>query len=273
MIDYLDTVQHMDALDLLRSLPDASVDMIFTDPPYGHNNNNGDLIQRRELALGKEKAVRESRPILNDGPEANDLFYRFLGEAQRVLKPGACCCCCCCGGGGPDPQFARWTLWMDEVIGFKQAVVWDKGPMGMGWHYRRSYEFVLVAQKPGAACKWYDVTRAIENIIRPGNGASKQIPAESDHPTKKPVGLAMWFIRLHSQPGDIVCDPFAGGGSTLKAARLLGRRFIGADLDLYWVDYTRRELQQPYTPPLFDLDAPAPPAAAQLPLMGEGDAP
>lgn len=46
-------------------------------------------------------------------------------------------------------------------------IVWDKGPMGMGWHYRRSYETVLVAEKPGAACRWYDDTNGIENIIRP----------------------------------------------------------------------------------------------------------
>ena len=53
----------------------------------------------------------------------------------------------CVLGGGPDPQFARWSLWMNEVFNFKQMVVWDNGPMGMGWHYRRSYETVLVGTK------------------------------------------------------------------------------------------------------------------------------
>jgi hypothetical protein len=138
-----------DCIEIMRGMPDASVDFIFTDPPYGHNNNNNnDLIHRREAALGKTKSVPDewARPIANDGEEANDIFRQFLVEAKRLLKPGCCCCCCCCGGGGPDPQFARWSLWMDEIIGFKQAIVWDKGPIGMGWHYRRSYEFVLVAE-------------------------------------------------------------------------------------------------------------------------------
>jgi DNA modification methylase len=111
-------------------------------------------------------------------------------------------------------------------------VVWDKGPMGMGWHYRRSYETVLVAQKPGAACKWHDVTDSVENIIRPGtNGIRKIIPQADDHPTPKPVALAAHFIRLHTQPGDLVLDPFAGRGWVGQACIALGRRYIGIEID------------------------------------------
>lgn len=222
---------HADALTALADIPDSSIDMVFTDPPYGHNNAaNGDLISRARHALGQAKAedAEHVRAILNDGPEANDLFRSVLPELFRVLKPGSCCCCCFGGGGGPDPQFARWSLWMDEVFDFKQMVVWDKGPMGMGWHYRRSYEVVLVGQKPGSACKWYDTTNAVENIIR---GVNKIIPRGHQHPTTKPVGLAAHFIKLHSQPGEVVLDPFCGGGSTLEAARGLGRKSIGIDLD------------------------------------------
>jgi len=70
----LDTIYHMEALELMAQLPDQSVDLILTDPPYGHNNNNGDLIQRREVALGTQKSVSASRPIANDGLEAGELF-------------------------------------------------------------------------------------------------------------------------------------------------------------------------------------------------------
>lgn len=79
---------HGDALDVLRGLPDASVDMIFTDPPYGHNNNNGDLIHRWEVALGKGE-LQQPRPIANDGAEADDVFQSVLPELARVLAPGA----------------------------------------------------------------------------------------------------------------------------------------------------------------------------------------
>lgn len=170
-----------DALTVLPTLADKSIDCIITDPPYGHNNaDNGDLISRARHALGQvaQGGEEHKRPIANDGPEANDLLRDCLPEWKRLLVPGGCCCCCCCGGG-PDPQFARWSLWLDEVLEFKQMVVWDKGPIGMGWHYRRSYETVLVATKPGAACKWYDDSDKIENIIRPGyKGIKKIIPSK-----------------------------------------------------------------------------------------------
>jgi DNA modification methylase len=233
-----------DARDVLPTLPHGSVDFIFTDPPYGHNNNNGDLIHNREKALGQpaKEAPAEARPIANDGPEANDLVRWFFAEADRLL-PGGGCCCCCCGGGGPDPQFARWSLWLDEALGFKQMVVWDKGPMGMGWHYRRSYETVLVGEKKGGACRWFDESGTIENVIRPGR-INKIIPTSTDHPTPKPSALALHFINLHSQQGDRVLDPFMGAGSTLEAAIGARRRFIGVEIEERWFDISVTKAQR-----------------------------
>jgi len=225
-----------DCREVLPTISDRSIDFIFTDPPYGHNNNDGDLIHRREAALGCPPCGDDpplGRPIANDGPEANELARWFFGEANRLLSSGGCCCCCCCGGGGPDPQFARWSLWLDEALGFKQMVVWDKGPMGMGWHYRRSYETVLVGQKRGGACRWYDTSDAVENVIRPGK-IRKIIPGKEQHPTAKDPNLALHFVRLHSQPGDLVLDPFMGAGSTMVAALNSRRRFVGIELDPQW---------------------------------------
>lgn len=231
-----------DCREVLPSLPAASVDMVFTDPPYGHNNNNGDLAHHVEAALGllpTGASAPEARPILNDGPEANELVRDVFTEVKRLLKPGCCCCCCCGGGGGPDPQFARWALWLDEAIGFKQAVVWDKGGLGMGWHYRRSYEFVLVAEKPGAAGRWFG-GNSQSNVIR----INKILPQKDDHPTPKPPSLPAKFITLHSEPGELVLDPFNGGGSTALAARLMGRRYVGVEMDEQWLELTVQRLAQ-----------------------------
>jgi DNA modification methylase len=222
-----------DAREIAPTL--GQIDMIFTDPPYGHNNNNNDLIHRREAALGQLPIgadTPQGRAILNDGPEANDLVRWLFSFAKTALWPGSCCCCCCGGGGGPDPQFARWSLWMDELLSFKQMIVWDKGPMGMGWHYRRSYETVLVGQKPGAACRWYDETNMVENIIRPNTlDIRKILPSKDDHPTPKHWRMAAHFMALHTKPGDLVLDPFMGGGSTLEAGIKTGRRVIGIEID------------------------------------------
>jgi DNA modification methylase len=239
-----------DAREIMPTLPSGSIDLVITDPPYGHNNNNGDLIHRREAALGRlpsgdDSPPVESRPIANDGPEANEIARWAFGEFNRLLSPGCCCCCCCCGGGGPDPQFARWSLWLDEAVGFKQMVVWDKGPMGMGWHYRRSYETVLVGEKPGAACRWFDETDAVENIIRPGYKRIKKIiPSADDHPTPKPVALAEHFVGLHSTPGQLVLDPFMGRGWVGIACMRMERRFIGIEIDREHFDKAVAKVQR-----------------------------
>ena len=246
-----------DCREILPTLPDGCADMIFTDPPYGHNNNNGDLIQRREVALGLIPTAGSSpRAIANDGAEAEEIFLAALAHFPRLLVRGGCCCCCCCGGG-PDPMFARWSLALDGPLQFKQMIVWDKGPMGMGWHYRRSYETVLVAQKKGGPCKWYDETDAVENIIRPGQyGIRKIIPQKTDHPTPKPPEMAAHFMRLHSLPGETVLDPFAGALSTGLAAVAMGRKFIGVELDERWFEMGLRRLEDAVSRPRLPLDEP-----------------
>jgi len=234
------TLYHGDCRELLPCLPDGAVDLVWTDPPYGHRNNDGDLISRREAALGCATGDHPVRPIANDGPEANELVRTLFAESYRVISQG--CCCCCCGGGGPDPQFARWALWLDEAFrgGFKQMIVWDKGPMGMGWHYRRSYETILVAQR--GAGRWYG-GRAIENIIRPGAyGVRKIIPRKHEHPTPKPVALAASFMQWHTLPGDIILDPCAGAGTAGVAAIETGRRAILMEIDERWCDMAAKRL-------------------------------
>ena len=134
---------------------------------------------------------------------------------------------------------------MDEALTFKQMVVWDKGPMGMGHHYRRSYETVLVAQKPGAACKWYDESNKVENIIRPGHmGIKKIIPSADEHPTQKPLELMKWFITLHSEEGNIILDPFCGSGTTCVAAKQLGRKYIGIEISPEYCKIAEDRLRQ-----------------------------
>jgi site-specific DNA-methyltransferase (adenine-specific) len=234
-----------DCLKVLRRLESGSVDLIFTDPPYGHNNQENDLQAARVRDDVKGARKRPVVTIANDGPEANGLFRSFLIQAKRLLASCCCCCCCCCccAGGGPDPQFARWSLWMDEALRFKQMVVWDKGGIGMGWHYRRSTECVLVAQKGKGRCNWFDTSRRVENIIRPGDyGIKKIIPRADQHPTEKPVALAAHFIRLHSKPGDLVLDPFMGSGTTGVACLETGRNFIGIELDPVYFRMAKKRL-------------------------------
>lgn len=259
-----------DCLRILPELPDGCVDAVVTDPPYGHNNNNnGDLIHKWEAALGRLRVgdpSPQARPIANDGVEANELFREVLAQWNRLLAAGGCCCCCG-GGGGPDPQFARWSLWLDEVFDFKQMVVWDKGPMGMGWHYRRSYETVLVAQKKGCPCRWFAKSKRVENVIRPGGRIKKIIPSADDHPTPKPVELAEHFVRLHTAEGHTVLDSFMGAGWVGVACARLNRQFIGLEISSgYFAMAVKRIEGELNRHPLFE-----PPPERQQAMFAQGE--
>ena len=92
------TLYHGDCREVLQSLPDDSVRMVWTDPPYGHGNMDGDLQSARAVSvMGARQASPE--PIANDGAEAMRVVVdAMLTQAARILTRD-CCCCCCCGGG------------------------------------------------------------------------------------------------------------------------------------------------------------------------------
>jgi DNA modification methylase len=239
------TLWHGDCLEVMRGIPDGSIDMVWTDPPYGNNNNNnGDLIHRWENALGCKKAgeVYEDRSIANDSAEdSKRVVCGMLTEASRVLKKD-CCCCCCGGGGGPIPLFAWFAERMDrDGFEFDQAVVWDKMGLGMGWKYRRNYELVMVAHRKGGTLKWEHEANGPEtaNVVR----ISKIIPQVDDHPTPKPISLLSHFLRLHAKPGDVLLDPFCGAGPSLIAGLQHGMRVIGIEIDERWALMTKQRLE------------------------------
>jgi len=172
--------------------------------------------------------------------ESLELFECMLRTVkQKLLKGGCCCCCCCGGGGGPKPLFAKWTLMMDEIIGFKQAVVWDKGGLGMGIHFRRNYEFVLIAQN-GTPCRVWNGGNDTPNVWR----INKIIPQEWQHPTIKPVKLMEKPIMIFTNGGDLILDPFMGSGTTLVAAKQLGRKAIGIEIEERYCEIAAKRLGQ-----------------------------
>lgn len=252
------TIYCSDAREILPQL--TSADLIFTDPPYGHNNNNGDLISRWEAALGRGDYVpeRDNIPIANDGPEANELVCWLFAEAARLLPPGHCCCCCC-GGGGPSPTFAWVAQRMDEQgLSFFHSVIWDKKNPGMGWRYRRQYEMVMIAHRRGGKLAWADPAVKQANII----GISK--PRDDEHPNAKPLMLIQKFIHLHTVENQVVLDPFMGSGTTGVACAKMGRKFIGVEIERKYFDIACRRIEDAYRQRV--LFAPGVPVMKQVPL-------
>jgi DNA modification methylase len=246
-----------DCLSVMATLADGSVDMIWTDPPYGHSNHDGDLNAR----LNDHREI-ESKPIANDDAEGmRRVVDGMLKEAARVLSPDCCCCCCCCCcGGGPRPTFAWVADRMDrEGLTFFHSVIWDKKNPGLGWRYRRQHEMVMVSHRNGGKLLWADQKVASPNIV------SIMPPREREHPNEKPTDLVLHFLQLHSSKGHTILDPFMGGGTTLVACEKLGRRGIGIEIDEAHFETACRRVEQATRQP--DLFIPQPPKPTQEALV------
>src|SRR6185437_6135426 len=219
--------------DVLPMLLNESVDMVWTDPPYGHANHDGEGNAR----LNKHRGL-EDQPIANDDQAGMRSIVDFaLREAARILRAD-CCCCCCCGGGGPRPTFAWIANRMDvDGLQFFHSVIWDKINPGLGWRYRREHEMVMVAHRHGGKLAWSGEVKAIPNVLK----ISK--PRDDDHPNIKPVELVETFVRAHASSGQIVLDPFMGGGTTGVACMNLGRKFIGIELERKYFDIACRRIE------------------------------
>jgi site-specific DNA-methyltransferase (adenine-specific) len=231
-------IEHGSAEEFLLTFEGDEAQLIWTDPPYGNGNQDGDLAASRVGVDGARQ--QEARPIANDRPEDYEPTMRaFLRQASRVLDPdGALCVCCSAFETNQRP--AELVRWMEQTdLAFDCAVVWDKlaaGP-GLGWVYRRSYELILVAHRKDGRLRHPDRGRTLPNVLH------HSPVRERLHPNEKPAGLVREFILLHTAPGDLVVDPFCGSGTTGVAAITTGRRFSGCDLDASWASLSRERIE------------------------------
>jgi len=186
------TLYRGDCIEVMADLAAESVDMIWTDPPYGHSNHDGDLSSR----LNKHRGL-DDKPIANDGHDSmRTVVDAMLVGAARVLKADCCCCCCCCcGGGGPRPTFAWVADRMDRKgLTFFHSVIWDKSNPGLGWRYRRQHEMVMISHRKGGKLLWANDKLAVPNIV-------KQMPGrDREHPNEKPISLISKFIQCTAAP-------------------------------------------------------------------------
>ncbi len=229
------TIYLGDCLDVLPLLPSESMDMVWTDPPYGHDNHDGDLNSQ----LNKHRGI-EDKPIENDDPEN---FRRVvdgaLTECARILNKD--CCCCCCGGGGPRPTFAWVANRMDtDGLEFFHSVIWDKVNPGLGWRYRRQHEMIMVAKRKGGKLLWADDKKAVPNIVKEYPDRDRQ------HPNEKPSQIVRNFINWHG--GQNVLDPFLGGGTTLVACKELKRNGIGIEINEEYCRVAKSRLKNTIVP-------------------------
>ena len=217
-----------DCLEILPLIPDNSVDLMLTDPPYGI-----DYLSPRTDSHDK---------LRNDGlTEWLENMPKWLKEFKRVSTDFACCCCCCGGGGGgKTPVTAYFTLEAIKHFNLIQTVVWKKF-IGLGWKYRPAYENIVVLSKNKDKYNFYDTSKKLSNVIE---GINQDIPNESEHPTQKPVELMELFLNIHSKVNDLVLEPFMGGGSTGLACEKLGRKWIGIEISEKYCEIAKKRIEQ-----------------------------
>ena len=197
-----------DAVDWLRTVADESVDLIITDPPYES--------LEKHRAIGTTTRLKNSKASSNQWFEIfpNDRFEELFDELYRVLKRNRHFYLFC------DAETMFVAKPIAEKAGFKfwKPIVWDKVAIGMGYHYRARYEFILFFEKG---------KRKLNNLGIPDILTAKRV--YRGYPTEKPVEVSVILTEQSTQPGELVIDPFMGSGSAGVAALKLGRNFGGND--------------------------------------------
>ena len=212
-MDY-DYVEQGDCLELMKKIPDGSIDLVVTDCPYhivaGGCTNKGKgngIFQKENASNGK----------LFDHNEIE--FIEWLPQVFRVLKSNSHCYIMINGRNLKE-------LWETaEQVGFlfQNLLVWEKGNVTPNRYYMNACEFILMLRKGKAKT----INNAgTSNLLKIKNQVGKKY-----HPTEKPIALMELLIENSTNMNEIVLDPFMGSGSTCVAAVNTNRHYIGFELD------------------------------------------
>lgn len=223
----LRTGRNDDLASGLASLPDKSVDVTITDPPY----------EAEAHEKGKrQNPTRDARVRVVD--EA--FFFAPITEAERITV---------------GVQIARVTRIAALVFCQVEAsMLWRAALEAGGMIYRRTIPWVKPDAMPSLHGRWPGQSfEAIVLAMRPGAtvpvggkavyySATREIGVQRAHPTAKPLRLIRQLVDDFSEPGHLICDPYAGSGTTGVACRMLGRRFIGWEEDARMAEIARRRI-------------------------------
>ncbi len=234
---HLNHLHRRNALDVLRGLPDACVDLVFTDPPY----SSGGLHVGARTAAPQAKYIHSAvkTQYANFGHDNKDqrswTFWcmTWLTEAYRATKDGGYLVC-----------FSDWRQLpslTDAIQGagyiWRGVAVWDKTPGRVrprAGGFSQQSEFMVWATKGAilATSETYLAGVFAERLALPKR-----------HMTEKPLGLAREVMRLVPR-GSVVCDPFAGSGTFLVAAKEAGHHWIGCEMEPAYHDIATARLTE-----------------------------
>lgn len=219
-----------DCLEVMKELPDNSIDLIVTDPPYkltsrGGNPTSGGMIRsqigmRGQVFNHNDVKIEQWLPIL----------YKKLKESGHCYIM-------------TNHKNLHHFLNITEKTGFHfiKSLIWDKQNKIMGQYYMSQYEYILFLRK-GKGIKINNC--GTPDILSIKNKKLKDANNNNLHDTEKPIQLMKILIENSSKENETVLDPFMGIGSTGLACIELNRDFIGIELDRDYFDISEHRIQE-----------------------------
>jgi len=235
-------VYQQDALEFLATVPNDSVDVIITDPPYWTLDRWRNIGTTTRLGGHRNKA--RQRDEMWFSTVDRDYLWRTFLELDRVLRLDGHLYIFC------DDQISYILQgWLMEArdehrFGGCHLLVWDKETPGMGYHYRRRYEFIVFAwrekrsEKEGGYVPGFR-PRRLANLGTPDILTAKRIVG--GYPTEKPPALVQTLIMQSARVGNTLLDPFAGSGVLAAACPFsLGCRILLNDVSPAAIAWMKR---------------------------------
>lgn len=214
----INTIQLGDCYELIKSIPDKSIDLIVTDPPY--------LIENTK-AGGHSNLAKSIQGMNDEIAEKNlttSIDTKILSEFVRVMKNINIYIWC---NHKQIPMYLDYFV--KELDCAFDIIIWNKTnamPL-FNNKYMTDKEYCLYFRK-GGYCNPPDYESAKTVYYQPININDKNM---YDHPTIKPQNIIENLIKNSSKEGEIVLDTFVGSGTTCVAAKEAGRRYIGMEID------------------------------------------
>lgn len=231
-----------DAVEELKKIPDNSVRLIVTDPPYNLNKNYGNSQDKLEfneyLDFSRQWMTEAKRILTNDGTLYVFMGMRYISYIFNILEQEL------------NMTFNSWITWfytqgIGKTKGFSprhdDILMFNKNPKKFVFHLND----IRVPQK------FY---RSVNNMrgANPGNVwefshmhyCNKN---RKKHPTQKPEGLFERMILASSDPEDTVLDPFVGSGTALRVCQQTNRKGIGIDINPDYIEMTKERLAERFT--------------------------
>lgn len=242
-----------DSVEIMNSLPENSIDMIFADPPYNLSNGGFTVHAGRRVSVNKGDWDK-SLGVASDF----EFHVQWIDACQRILKPGG-------------------TLWISgtyhsvyqcgyavQLLGMKilNDISWFKpnaAPNLSGRYFTASHETLIWARK-GEKTKHTFNYQSMKNgnhherdFIKKDGKQMRSVwaigtPRTEEkvfgkHPTQKPIDLLDRIIEASTNKGDVILDPFTGSSTTGVAALRRGRKFVGIDLEKDFLELSAKRLE------------------------------